>query len=65
MPRVLISDQLADEGLAVLEAARGIEVDHRPGLDPGELLRCIEEYDGLIIRSATKVTAVSERCATG
>jgi D-3-phosphoglycerate dehydrogenase len=55
--RVLISDSLADEGLAVLENAAGIEVDYRPGLDPAELLRSIGRFDGLIIRSGTKVTA--------
>jgi D-3-phosphoglycerate dehydrogenase len=54
---VLISDQLADEGLAVLQSAPGIELDYKPGLPAAELLRVIGEYDGLIIRSATKVTA--------
>lgn len=57
MARVLISDKLADEGLAVLDAAAGIEPDHLPGIEPDELLRVIPEYDGLIIRSGTKVTA--------
>ena len=57
MPRVLVSDKLADEGLQVLEAAPAIELDHRPGIDPDELARILPEYDGLIIRSGTKVTA--------
>src|SRR5690606_25036561 len=35
---------------------RGIEVDIRVGMSPAELLACIHEYDGLAIRSATKVT---------
>ena len=34
MTRVLISDKLSDEGLAILAAAQGIESDHRPGLAP-------------------------------
>ena len=57
MSRVLISDKLSDEGLAILAAAPGIEADHRPGLAPDELKRILPEYDGLIIRSGTKVTA--------
>ena len=57
MTRVLISDKLSDEGLAILAAAQGIETDHRPGLAPDELKRILPEYDGLIIRSGTKVTA--------
>src|SRR5206468_3838450 len=36
--------------------ARGIEADVRPGLSPPELREIIGRYDGLAIRSATKVT---------
>ena len=57
MPRILISDKLSDRGLAVLEAAPEIDFDHRPGLDPEELARILPDYQGLIIRSGTKVTA--------
>jgi D-3-phosphoglycerate dehydrogenase len=57
MARVLVSDKLAQEGLAILEATSGIEVDHRPGIEPDELLRILPEYDALIVRSGTKVTA--------
>ncbi len=57
MYRVLVSDKLSDEGLAVLEAADGIQVDTKPGIDPDELRRIIADYDGLIVRSGTKVTA--------
>jgi D-3-phosphoglycerate dehydrogenase len=55
--RVLISDKLTDEGVAILEATPGLEVDHRNGVDADELRRILPEYDGLIIRSGTKVTA--------
>ena len=55
--RVLVSDKLAAEGLAILEAQPEVEVDNRPGLAPDELLGCIADYDGLVIRSGTKVTA--------
>ncbi|MBT8354237.1 MAG: phosphoglycerate dehydrogenase, partial [Desulfofustis sp.] len=54
--RVLISDNLAPIGVEMLENA-GIEVDFRPGLSPDEIKAAIGEYEGLIIRSATKVTA--------
>ncbi len=57
MSRVLISDQLAEEGLAVFSETPSIEVEHRHGIDPDELRRILPEYDALIIRSATKVTA--------
>ncbi len=54
--RVLISDNLAPIGVEILEEA-GLEVDFRPGLSPDEIKATIGEYEGLIIRSATKVTA--------
>jgi D-3-phosphoglycerate dehydrogenase len=41
----------------VLRAAQGIEVDYRPGLSEDELCDAIGDYDGLIIRSGSKVTA--------
>jgi len=56
MPKVLISDKmspLAEECFT----NRGIDVDYKPGMTPEELAQCIGEYDGLTIRSATKVTA--------
>ena len=56
MPRVLISDRLADEGLRILEEAPGIEVDHRPGIEVDELREALRDCDALIIRSRTKVT---------
>jgi D-3-phosphoglycerate dehydrogenase len=54
--RVLISDSLADEGLAVLRADPAIEVDYRPGMDVDELRRVLPGAAGLVIRSGTKVT---------
>ena len=53
--RVLISDKM-DPRAAAIFRERGIEVDEKPGLDPDELKAIIEDYDGLAIRSATKVT---------
>lgn len=54
--KVLVSDPLAKEGLEILQKAEGIEVDVRTGLKPEELVACIGEYDGMIVRSETKVT---------
>ena len=56
MPRVLISDKLSPAAVAIFKE-RGVEVDVKPGLDKDELAKIIGAYDGLAIRSATKVTA--------
>src|SRR5918995_222692 len=53
--KVLIPEKLADPGIELLE--REFEVDVRLGLSPEELLEAIVNYDGLIVRSATRVTA--------
>jgi D-3-phosphoglycerate dehydrogenase len=55
MPKVLISDKLSQAAIDIFRN-RGIEVDERPGLTPAELHAVIGDYDGLAIRSATKVT---------
>ncbi|MBL7166970.1 MAG: phosphoglycerate dehydrogenase [Dehalococcoidales bacterium] len=53
--KVLVADPIADEGLDIL---RGIaEVDVRPGLKLDELITIIGDYDALIVRSQTQVTA--------
>ena len=54
--KVLISDNLAPVGENILREA-GLEVDIRTGLSPEELAAIIPAYDGLVIRSATRVTA--------
>jgi D-3-phosphoglycerate dehydrogenase len=56
MPRVLIADQLSPAAEAIFKE-RGLEVDTRVGMKPAELLAVIGEFDGLAVRSATKVTA--------
>ena len=56
MPKVLISDPM-DPNAAAIFRATGVEVDERPGLSKDELKAIIADYDGLAIRSATKVTA--------
>jgi D-3-phosphoglycerate dehydrogenase len=54
-PKVLISDKLSPASIDIFRA-RGLDVDFRPGLPPAELRAIIGDYDGLAVRSATKVT---------
>ncbi|MCK5580533.1 MAG: phosphoglycerate dehydrogenase [Candidatus Omnitrophica bacterium] len=54
--KILISDKLAKEGVEILEAIDGFQVDCKFGMAPDELKKIIKDYDGLIIRSGTKVT---------
>lgn len=53
--KVLVCEKLADAGLSVLRE-KGIEVDVKLKMTPEELVATIPDYDGLIVRSATKVT---------
>src|SRR3990170_2743983 len=55
--KILVSDTLAPEGLAVFKNARGFEVDVRVGLKPEDLKKICADYDGWVIRSGTKITA--------
>ncbi len=55
MPKVLISDDLSPLAAEIFRS-RGIEVDVKIGLKPDQLRAIVAEYDGLAIRSATKVT---------
>lgn len=54
--KVLVSDNLSPRGIEILKRA-GLDVDVKTGMSPDELKSCIGQYHGLIIRSATKVTA--------
>lgn len=55
MPKVLISDKLSPAAVQIFHD-RGVEADVKTGLAPGELKSIIGRYDGLAIRSSTKVT---------
>ncbi len=55
MSKVLISDKLSPRAAEIFKE-RGVEVDQITGMSPEELVACIGDYDGLAIRSATKVT---------
>jgi D-3-phosphoglycerate dehydrogenase len=54
--KVLVSDNISPKGVQILEKA-GLHVDVKTGMTPGELKKVIGKYEGLVIRSATKVTA--------
>ena len=63
MTKVLISDAMAPRAAAIFRE-RGIQVDEITGQSPDELAAIIGDYDGLAIRSSTKVTArLLERAA--
>ncbi len=62
-PKVLISDKM-DPNAAAIFRERGCEVDEITGLTPDELKEIIGKYDGLAIRSSTKVTKdILDACA--
>jgi D-3-phosphoglycerate dehydrogenase len=60
--KVLITDGLDDKGLAVFEG--GVVADNRSGISAEDLLTVISEYDALIVRGRTKVTAAVFDAAT-
>ncbi len=62
-PKVLIADALSPAAVAIFRE-RGIAVDMKVGLTKDELEKIIGDYDGLAIRSATKVTAKLLAAAT-
>jgi len=62
--KVLVSDNLGEDGIRMFEEAPGIDVDVNTGLDAEELKAIIADYDALVIRSATKVTADLLQSAT-
>ena len=54
-PKVLISDKLSPVAIEIFKR-RGIDADVKVGLDKDQLAAIIGDYDGLAVRSATKVT---------
>lgn len=54
MPKILVADPIGAEGVDLLKAHA--EVDVKTGMKPPELLAVIADYDGLVVRSETKVT---------
>ena len=56
MFKVIVSDKLSKEGIDILTNTGKIQVDVKTGLKPEDLKQIIHEYDGIVIRSATKLT---------
>ncbi|HWC62290.1 MAG TPA: phosphoglycerate dehydrogenase [Rhizomicrobium sp.] len=56
MPKVLIADKLSPAAIAVFQE-RGVEADVKTGLSKEELLKIVDQYDGIAVRSATKINA--------
>ena len=57
MIKVLITDKLAQEGIDILNSTEGVEAVVQTSVSEEQLSQIIGEYDGLIIRSGTRVTA--------
>ena len=55
MPKVLISDSMSNVAQKIFEK-NNINVDVKTGLSEEEIIKIIPEYDGMVVRSATKVT---------
>ena len=55
MPKVLITDNVAAEGIELLQ--KNVPTDIKRGLTPEELVDIIGDYDALVVRSETKVTS--------
>src|SRR5919107_1135680 len=54
--KVLIADKMDPKAAAIFRD-RGVHVDEKPGLTPDELAEIVGGYDGLAVRSSTRVTA--------
>lgn len=54
MPKVLVADKINEKGVEVLEGSA--EIVNNPTITPEELLETIDQYEGIIVRSRTKVT---------
>ena len=62
--KVLVADNLSSLGVDILKQESGIDVDVNTGLPKEELIKIISSYEGLIVRSATKVTSDVIEAAT-
>ena len=61
--KILISDKMSNKVEDVLKS-KSVDYDIKTGLDPNELKSIIDDYDGILIRSATKLTAdILENCS--
>ena len=54
MAKVLVTDSISERGILILEQSH--EVDVKTGLCPEDLKKIVSDYEGLVVRSETKVT---------
>ncbi|EMI17755.1 D-3-phosphoglycerate dehydrogenase, partial [Rhodopirellula maiorica SM1] len=59
MHRILVLDNIAQEGLDILEASPNVEYEVRTGLSGEDLRTALNEFDGAILRSGVKITPES------
>ncbi len=57
MPRILVADPIAADGVDLLQSRPEVHVDVKTGMKPAELLAVVGGYEGLVVRSETKVTS--------
>jgi D-3-phosphoglycerate dehydrogenase len=57
MYKILIADSLPQHILSKYDQAKNISVDNKAGISKEELMEILPQYDGLVVRSRTKVTA--------
>lgn len=57
MPKILVLDELSQDGLSLLESAANLDVEVRTGLKGDDLRKALLEADGAICRSGVKITA--------
>ena len=62
--KVLVADNLSPAGIEILKNEADIEVDVKTGMSKEELIQTIPDYEGLLVRSATKVRADVIEAAT-
>ena len=57
MMKVIVTDEISEQGLELLQHEPRVQLDVRLGLDKAELHRIIGDYDAIITRSGTQVDA--------
>ena len=55
MKKIIVTEKISDKGIALMQAAKDVEVDVRLDIDRAELLKIIPNYDAIIVRSVTKI----------
>lgn len=55
MMKIIITEKISDNGIQLLQAAKDVQLDLRDGISREELLQVIPNYDGIIVRSITKI----------